>query len=190
MGKRGTTRKCQVCGHEFSPKETGRRTYCSQVCYTQAKNQKAMECRRKATPPRPPQICATCGQEFAPIASNQQNCGPCREKIRAVRRKNKATGPHLQTCTVCGASFRGANVRQKYCGPACAKQAGSPHSTALPKEQALEREYYRGTADNIRRWHREGMSLEEIGKMTCRSNHNLQYALDGRNQISGEEVTP
>lgn len=90
------TRKCKICGNEFTVKSTYPKQCCSVECASKLRSQKI-----NATV----KICKFCGKPFTSNFSKSLYC----------------SGPHYQKCVICGKSFEISNLQKppKTCSAKC-----------------------------------------------------------------------
>lgn len=114
------TKKCEVCGKSFIPKQGGKK-YCSSACRIKANNLRAAKEREKNKLPLP--ICKNCGKSFEKKAAGQRYCSEeCRAEFREKNRvQRKGRAPQL--CVFCGKEFVPNSNGQKYCTKACKGKA-------------------------------------------------------------------
>ena len=94
----------------------------------------------------------------------------------------KKFGREKKQCQLCGAWFA-YNPKipwKKYCSKECLKRATAEgRKTDYPAgtTESLNRPYTADTVYLIHKWHREGMTVEEIGDLLMRSEENVRQAL-------------
>lgn len=121
-------KKCRWCGKPIS----GRRNYCDDYCWNEAKKTKARnKYREKQGLAELTVTCKWCGEEFTTYKANQEYCCEDHRLSAMLKRnieKNKAERQgkpkftHTNVCQNCGELFDTENPRVRYCCDECRKE--------------------------------------------------------------------
>lgn len=193
-------KECRTCRQWFTP-QTKRQIYCSDNCkpkkeisdllprkceqcrqyytpYTKTQRFCSSDCRKEAMTPRRHKSCLWCGVVFETKNGWQKYCSPkCRNAANNEREKARRTPKAPKACAICGKVFVPRSGTQKYCGPNCQNIALSKGSQKPYSIDGKNRPFTRDTVYLINKWHREGMSVDNLAKMLNRSRESVLKAL-------------
>lgn len=121
-------------------------------------------------------ICPVCGKSFVQRNCRQISCSrACGRRREAARHRAQK---HEAVCRNCGKVFLTAD-KAVYCSAECRITA------ARAPMRDKDREHTVDTAYLCQKWHREGMSIKQIGDMLYRSTGSVKKALSV--QLAPEE---
>ena len=138
------TRKCPVCGEDFTPNPSRpMQRFCSRKCKTRA-NARAQHLRKRAgVPPRartrkradlPPRKCPTCGKAFTPKPKHPH----ARYCSRTCSARGCAAAVKVppRVCPWCGKEFMPRAYAQVYCSSSCVHGAKRNREKTRPVRKA------------------------------------------------------
>lgn len=159
-------KSCAFCGREFPPRSK-RNIFCSDECYRRNKESKK---KRAFTPI----FCLQCGGKFTPKNTTQKFC--CARCGDIWRSGHKHKLPEKAVCPTCGKKFAPRNGNHKYCSRSCQPSTAKTKAKE-PRPDGKNRPFTEDTVYLINKWHREGMSVDNLAKMLDRSRESVLKAL-------------